>query len=237
MLALPGMICRLFRTARAKKPSGSYNARLSLFACAMTLIYLLDLCAVAVCAITATLEARRRELDLFGVIVIAVISGIGGGTVRDILLGRLPVYWVHDPIYVVVGTVAGTLTFILGRHLKLPKNFFLIPDAVGLALFTVIGTNVALKLDTPWLIAGLMGVITGVFGGVIRDIFCNEIRLIFRTDIYATASLAGAPLLIGLDQVGVNHNLAILLAMSSIVAIRLAAIRWHIHLPRLRPDI
>ena len=90
------------------------------------------------CAITATLEAQRRELDLFGVIVIAVISGIGGGTLRDILLGRLPVYWIHDPIYVAVGTVAGTLTFFLGRHLKLSKNFFLIPDAIGLALFTVI---------------------------------------------------------------------------------------------------
>jgi len=203
----------------------------------MNLIYLLDLCAVAVCAITATLEARRRELDLFGVIVIAVISGIGGGTVRDILLGRLPVYWIHDPIYVAVGMVAGTLTFFLGRHLKLPKNFFLIPDAVGLALFTVIGTSVALKLDTPWLIASLMGVITGVFGGVIRDILCNEVPLIFRTDIYATASLAGALLLIALDNFGVDHNPGILLAMASIIAIRLAAIRWHIHLPRLRSDI
>ena len=203
----------------------------------MNLIYLLDLCAVAVCAITATLEARRRELDLFGVIVIAVISGIGGGTVRDILLGRLPVYWIHNPIYVVVGMVAGTLTFFLGRRIKLPKNFFLIPDAVGLALFTVIGTSIALKLGTPWLIASLMGVITGVFGGVIRDILCNEVPLIFRTDIYATASLAGALLLILLDHVDVSHNLAILLAMTAIVVIRLAAIRWHIHLPRLRSDI
>ncbi|HEX5363699.1 MAG TPA: trimeric intracellular cation channel family protein [Gallionella sp.] len=203
----------------------------------MNLIYLLDLCAVAVCAITATLEARRRELDLFGVIVIAVISGIGGGTVRDLLLGRLPVYWVHDPIYVVVGIAAGTLTFFLGRRLQLPKNFFLVPDAVGLALFTVIGTSVALQLQVPWLIAALMGVITGVFGGVIRDILCNEVPLIFRTDIYATASLAGALLLIALDDLGAGHNLAILLAMIGTVAIRLAAIRWHIHLPRLHSDV
>ncbi len=202
----------------------------------MNLIYLLDLCAVAVCAITATLEARRRELDLFGVVVIAVISGIGGGTVRDLLLGRLPVYWVHDPIYVVVGMVAGTLTFFLGRRLRLPKNFFLVPDAVGLALFTVIGTSVALQLQVPWLIAALMGVITGVFGGVIRDILCNEVPLIFRTDIYATASFAGALLLIALDQLGIGHTPAILLAMICTVAIRLAAIRWHIHLPRLRSD-
>jgi uncharacterized membrane protein YeiH len=202
----------------------------------MNLIYLLDLCAVAVCAITATLEARRRELDLFGVVVIAVISGIGGGTVRDLLLGRLPVYWVHDPIYVVVGMVAGALTFFLGRRLRLPKNFFLIPDALGLALFTVIGTSVALQLQAPWLIAALMGVITGVFGGVIRDILCNEVPLIFRTDIYATASLAGALLLVALGHSGLDRNLAVLLAMISTVAIRLAAIRWHIHLPRLRSD-
>ncbi len=199
----------------------------------MSLIYLLDLSAVAVCAITATLEAHRRELDLFGVWVIAIISGIGGGTVRDILLGRLPVYWVHDPIYVMVGIVAGTLTFFLGRRLSLPKNFFLIPDALGLALFTVIGTSVALKLGTPWLIASLMGVITGVFGGVIRDILCNEVPLILRTDIYATASLAGALLFIALETLGMTHNASMLLSMSSIVIIRLAAIRWHIHLPRL----
>ncbi len=199
----------------------------------MSLIYLLDLCAVSVCAVTATLEARRSELDLFGVTVIAVIAGIGGGTVRDVLLGRLPVYWVHDATYVVVGLAAGVLAFFFARHLRLPKNFFLIPDALGLALFTVIGTSIALDLDTPWLIAALMGVITAVFGGVIRDILCNEVPLIFRTDIYATASLAGALLLIGLDALGVAHDAAVLLAMLGTVAIRLAAIRWHIHLPRL----
>jgi uncharacterized membrane protein YeiH len=197
----------------------------------MSLIYLLDLCAVAVCAITATLEAHRRELDLFGV---AVIAGIGGGTVRDILLGRLPVYWVHDPIYVVVGIIAAVLTFFLGRKVSLPKNFFLLPDAIGLALFTVIGTSVAMDLHVNWFIAALMGVITGVFGGVIRDILCNEVPLIFRTDIYATASLAGALLLIALDSLGMVHNLALIAAMFVIVLIRLAAIRWHIHLPRLR---
>ncbi len=203
----------------------------------MSFIYLLDLCAVAVCAITATLEARRRELDWFGVVVIAVIAGIGGGTLRDILLGRLPVYWIHDPIYVVVGMVAATCAFFLGRHIRLPNNFFLIPDAIGLALFTVIGTSIALKLNTPWLNAALMGVITGVFGGVIRDIMCNEIPLIFRTDIYATASLVGALMLVALDGQHINHNWAMLLSMSSVVIIRLVAIRWHIHLPRLRNDI
>ena len=201
----------------------------------MSLIYILDLCAVAVCAITATLEAHRRELDLFGVVVIAIISGIGGGTVRDILLGRLPVYWVHDPIYVVVGMAAAMLTFFLGRKVAIPKNFFLLPDAIGLALFTVIGTSVAMSLQVHWFIAALMGVITGVFGGVIRDILCNEVPLIFRTDIYATAALIGAFMLIALDSLGMAHNPALVAAMIVTVLIRLAAIRWHIHLPRLRP--
>jgi uncharacterized membrane protein YeiH len=201
----------------------------------MSLIYMLDLCAVAVCAITATLEAHRRELDLFGVVVIAVISGIGGGTVRDILLGRLPVYWVHDPVYVVIGMAAAILAFFLGRKVSIPKNFFLLPDAIGLALFTVIGTSVALSLQVHWFIAALMGVITGVFGGVIRDILCNEVPLIFRTDIYATASLVGALLLIALDALGMGHNPALVAAMIATILIRLAAIRWHIHLPRLRP--
>jgi uncharacterized membrane protein YeiH len=201
----------------------------------MSLIHTLDLCAVAVCAITATLEAHRRDLDLFGVAVIAVIAGIGGGTVRDILLGRLPVYWVHDPIYVVVGIAASVATFFLGRRLSIPKNFFLLPDAFGLALFTVIGTTVALNLQVHWFIAALMGVITGVFGGVIRDILCNEVPLIFRTDIYATASLVGALLLILLDTLGLERLSSILIAMLVTVSLRLAAIRWHIHLPRLRP--
>jgi uncharacterized membrane protein YeiH len=200
----------------------------------MSLIYFLDVCAVGVCAITATLEAHRRDLDLFGVVVIAVISGIGGGTVRDILLGRLPVNWVHDPVYVVVGMVAAVLTFFLGRKIPIPKNFFLLPDAIGLALFTVIGTSVAMALHVHWLIAAIMGVITGVFGGVIRDILCNEVPLIFRTDIYATASLIGALLLIALDSLGVEHNLALVAAIILIVTIRLAAIRWHIHLPRMK---
>lgn len=200
----------------------------------MSLIYLLDLCAVSVCAITATLEARRSELDLFGVAVVALIAGIGGGTVRDLLLGRLPVYWVQDATYVAVGLTAGVLTFFLARRLHPPKNLFLIPDALGLALFTVIGTSIAIKMGAPWLIAALMGVITAVFGGVIRDILCNEVPLIFRTDIYATASLAGALLLIGLDALAIGHNAAVLLAMLATVAIRLAAIRWHIQLPRLR---
>lgn len=201
----------------------------------MNLFYLMDIFAVAVCAVTATLESGRKEMDLFGVLVVGLVSGVGGGTVRDLLLGRLPVFWVADETYVVSALSAGCATFFIARRMRLPTNFFLIPDAVGMALFTVIGTGIALQLGFSWLIAALMGVVTAVCGGIIRDVLCNEIPLIFRTEIYATASLAGALLMIALSQgAGLSHDAASVLAMLAIVAVRLAAIRWHIHLPKLK---
>lgn len=201
----------------------------------MNLFYLMDIFAVAVCAVTATLESGRKEMDLFGVLVVGLVSGVGGGTVRDLLLGRLPVFWVADETYVVSALSAGCATFFIARRMRLPTNFFLIPDAVGMALFTVIGTGIALQLGFSWLIAALMGVVTAVCGGIIRDVLCNEIPLIFRTEIYATASLAGALLMIALSQgAGFSHDTASVLAMLAIVAVRLAAIRWHIHLPKLK---
>lgn len=200
----------------------------------MNLYYVTDIAAVSVCAVTATLEAGRREMDLFGVLVVGLVAGIGGGTVRDVLLGRLPVFWVYDPLYVVVAAGAATLTFFAARRVTLPRNFFLLPDAVGLALFTVIGTTVALKLGTSWVIAALMGVITAVSGGIIRDILCNEIPLVFRSELYATASLAGGLLMIGLLEAGLPRGKVSLIAMAFIFAIRVAAIRWRIHLPRFK---
>lgn len=203
----------------------------------MNLFYLMDICAVAVCAVTATLESGRKEMDLFGVLVVGLVSGVGGGTVRDLLLGRLPVFWVADETYVASALGAGAVTFFIARRMRLPANFFLIPDAVGMALFTVIGTGIALQLGFSWLIAALMGVVTAVSGGIIRDVLCNEIPLIFRTEIYATASLAGALLMIGLSRGGVPHYVASIASMLLIVAIRLSAIRWHIQLPKLETKV
>jgi Predicted membrane protein len=200
----------------------------------MNLYYIIDICAVAVCAVTATLEAGRREMDLFGVLVVGLVAGIGGGTVRDVLLGRLPVFWVYDPLYVMVATGAAALTFFAARRMTLPRNFFLLPDAVGLALFTVIGATVALKLGTSWVIAAMMGVITAVSGGIIRDILCNEIPLVFRSELYATASLAGGLLMIGLLEMGLPRGQVSMVTMAFIFTIRVAAIRWRIHLPRFK---
>ena len=153
----------------------------------------------------------------------------------DLLLGRSPVFWVADETYVVSALCAGAATFFIARRMRLPTNFFLIPDAIGMALFTAIGAGIALQLGFSWLIAALMGVVTAVSGGIIRDVLCNEIPLIFRSEIYATASLAGALLMIALIRgAGFSQNNASILAMLVIIAVRLAAIRWRVQLPRLR---
>ncbi len=201
------------------------------------LFYILDLIAVAVFAITGALEAGQQKMDLFGVIVVAIVTAIGGGTLRDILLGRLPVYWVHDINYIFSTVGAAIFTFIIVRKKPLPQNAFLIPDAIGLGLFAVIGVAVALKLHVPWLIASIMGVITAVFGGVIRDVLCNQIPLIFRTEIYATAAWFGGLLQIFLVSSGISMDIASVISMIFIIVLRLAAIYWGICLPTFKEKV
>ncbi len=140
-------------------------------------------------------------------------------------------FWVADQSYLVAAVAAGVATFVLVRLARLPLNLFLVPDALGLALFTVVGTQVALDSGAPWFVATFLGVVTGVFGGVLRDILCNEVPLVFAGELYATASWAGALVYIGLLRGGVTGMLASLLALAAIFLTRLAAIHWHLTLP------
>ena len=194
------------------------------------LAYVITMSAVGVSAITGVLEAGRKPIDLFGVVLVALTSALGGGTIRDLLLER-PVFWVADQSYLVAAVAAGVATFVLVRLARLPLNLFLVPDALGLALFTVVGTQVALDSGAPWFVATFLGVVTGVFGGVLRDILCNEVPLVFAGELYATASWAGALVYIGLLRGGVTGMLASLLALAAIFLTRLAAIHWHLTLP------
>lgn len=195
------------------------------------IIYGFTQSAVAVMAAAAVLEAGKRHFDLFGMLVIAMAAALGGGTLRDLLLDRT-VFWVADQTYLFVAMGAGLLTFFLARHIDLPGRLFLIPDALGLALFTVAGCKVALLLETPWLVASFMGVITGVMGGVLRDVLCNEEPLVFQGPLYATAAWCGALLLIGLLQLQVDATLAALIAGSTIFLLRMAALYWDLGLPK-----
>ncbi len=190
-------------------------------------------CAVAVMAAAAVLEAGKRPFDLFGMTVIAMAAALGGGTLRDLLLDRT-VFWVADQTYLFVAMGATLFTFFLARRVEPPGRLFLIPDAIGLALFTVAGCKVALLLDTPWLVASFMGVITGVMGGILRDVLCNEEPLVFQGPLYATAAWLGALLLIALLRLGLDATLAALVAGSLIFLMRLAALYWNLGLPKYR---
>lgn len=199
-----------------------------------TLLYGLGIAASVVCAATGVLEAGRKRIDLFGAIVVAIAASLGGGTVRDLLLGR-QVFWVADEAFLLATVLAAVGTFYGARIFHIPARLFMVPDAVGLALFTVVGTQVALQWHAPWLTASLMGVMTGVFGGLFRDVLANEMPLVFSSELYATAAWFGALTLIGLQNLGMPHAGALSVAMAVIILIRLAALRWGWKLPRFTP--
>ena len=198
-----------------------------------TLVYSIGLAGVAAQAAAGVLEAGNKRFDLFGMIVVALSASLGGGSLRDMLLDRR-VFWIADQSYLVTAVLAALAAFALARVMRLPARLFLLPDAIGLALFTVSGTQAALALDAPWLVASVMGVITGAFGGIVRDVLCNEVPLVFSGALYATASWAGALLLVALTTLDVAHAWSALLAGSLTLALRLAAIHFGWRLPLFR---
>ncbi|SDG04573.1 trimeric intracellular cation channel family protein [Pseudomonas seleniipraecipitans] len=197
------------------------------------LFYLADLFGVAVFAITGALMAGRKSMDLFGVLVIAIITALGGGTLRDVILDNHPVSWIRNDTYILVASLAAVGTVIWVRLTRpIHEKGLLIADAFGLAVFTVIGTEVALQYAMPSSTAVIMGIMTGVAGGVMRDVICNEIPLIFKKEIYATACLAGAVTFVLMRMLETPHWLDTGISMLVVLAIRLAAIRWRFSLPR-----
>ena len=195
-------------------------------------IYFFDLCGTAVFALSGALAAGRHRMDPFGVIVLASVTAIGGGSIRDALIGATPVFWIRDPNYIIVilATVIACL-LLVRRPRKVPQYTLPVADALGLALFTVIGAEKALNMGLSGMIAVVMGLITGVGGGIIRDLLCRQIPMVLRTEIYATASIIGG---IGYTvslHYGMGEKTALFLAMTCALIIRLSAIKWHLSLP------
>lgn len=195
------------------------------------MIYWLDLFGTMVFAVSGALAAGRKNLDLFGVLVLAVVTAIGGGTLRDVTLGATPVFWITDPIYLWVASIAGLITIYLARHEFLHRRFLPIADALGLATFCVIGAERALSFGVTPAIAVLMGVMTGVFGGMLRDVLCGEVPLVLRRELYATAALLGAGVMVILSMLLPGTALATWIGLLAALALRLAAIRWNLSLP------
>jgi uncharacterized membrane protein YeiH len=194
--------------------------------------YILELVAVGVFAVSGTLAAGRKSLDLVGVCVIAVVTAVGGGTVRDVLLDRHPLFWVTDPSYLYAISVAVFLTLAYVRFRPPPRQVLLIADAIGLSVFSIVGAQFAEDLGRPWLAAVVMGTLTGTAGGVLRDMLCNDIPILFREGyLYATAAAVGAMLYV-LTESSLGREMAAYLGMIVVAGLRLGSIIYKWNLPR-----
>lgn len=199
----------------------------------MDLQYAFELIGTYVFAISGALAIREKEHDLFGAGFTGFITAIGGGTLRDILLDSYPLVWIGN-VQVLYTILAGILTAFLFPAIlsRLRKTFFLF-DTLGIGLFTVLGVEKALSLGVRPEIAAIMGMFSAVMGGVIRDTLTNEIPILFRKEIYASACLAGAVMYLVLDYFGVERNYNLILSMALIISIRMIAMKYKLSLPRL----
>lgn len=199
----------------------------------LDILYWITLFAVIVSSASAVLKAGFKQFDLFGVIIIAITTGLGGGSLRDVLLD-IDVFWISDQVFFYASLGSAIVIFVSARLIVISPRFFLIPDAAGLATFGIAGTLVSLMVGAPWLVASFMGVMTGTMGGIFRDILCNEPPVVFQSPLYATVSWGGSLMFIGLLHLHMDVSLAAAIAGSSIFAARLLALYFNISLPIFR---
>lgn len=197
-------------------------------------LYSLELAGTFFFAISGALAIQDHHNDLFGAGFLGFVTAIGGGTLRDIMLGSYPLVWIGD-INFLYAIFAGVITaYVFSKALIRLKRTFLIFDALGISFFTVLGVEKALSLDVRPEIAAIMGMFSAVMGGVIRDVLTNETPVLFRKEIYATACLAGAVLYLVLFRVGADHNVNMILSILLIFSIRVLAVRYNLALPNFR---
>lgn len=199
--------------------------------------YLFEHFAVSIAAITGVLAARGKQVDLFGVLVLALVTAFGGGTIRDVLLGDLPVFWMEDRSFILNAALTAVVVFFLVRYHELPTEVLMVADAFALALFTMIGTRKGLAFPVAPSIAVMLGITTGVAGGILRDLLIGEIPLVFRREIYlyATAAFGGALTFVLLHQYSVDAKTNAIVSTLVTLLLRLAGIKWRIRLPMFRP--
>ncbi len=197
----------------------------------MDIFYSLDLIGTLAFAISGALVAITKRLDPFGVFIVAFVTAVGGGTLRDVLIGRTPVGWMTDLNYIYVIAVAVILAIVFRNNWKqLSKSLFLF-DTIGLGVFTIIGTEIGIHSSLHPIICIALGTMTASFGGVIRDILCNDIPVIFRKEIYATACIVGASAFILLSRTEMSTTLNSIITVGLIILIRLIAVKFKLSLP------
>ena len=203
----------------------------------MEFIYLLDILGTFAFAISGALVASEQKFDLFGVAIIAFVTAIGGGMLRDILINAHPINWIGDLNYIYIIFAAVLATFLFkSKILPLYKTLFLF-DTVGISVFTLLGLQKGLTFDLHPLVALIMGMISAVFGGVLRDVLTNKVPLIFEKEIYASACLAGGVSYLILNYLEVPKDYNFIISASVIIIVRLIAVKFHLQLPKIKDDI
>ena len=194
---------------------------------------LLEHFGIAVAAVTGVLAARGKKIDLFGVLVLALVTAFGGGTVRDLLVGDLPVFWLKNHSYLLNAVLTALVVFFVARRWPFSGQALQVADAFALALFTMVGVRKGLHMNFHPGSAVLLGVVTGVAGGILRDVLIGEVPMVFRSVIrlYATAALAGATLFVVLSHNGLSEDHASQVGLLMVLLLRLAGIRWRLTLP------
>lgn len=198
----------------------------------MDIVYTIDLLGTLVFAISGVLAASEHRLDLFGAGMLGLVTAIGGGAIRDMMIGATPVAWLTDNYYQLVIFIGIMLAIVFKKYvLRFRKTLFLF-DAIGIGLFTILGLKKALAVGLPLSSAVIMGMVSAVFGGIIRDVLVNEIPLIFRKDFYATVCLLGGVSYLLFLQMGLNETWAMHIAIIEIITIRILAVKYHWRMPK-----
>ncbi|UVE94410.1 trimeric intracellular cation channel family protein [Dietzia sp. B32] len=194
----------------------------------LTILFLIGITAEAM---TGALAAGRERMDLFGVVIVACVTAIGGGSIRDVLLGHYPLIWVEHPSYLALVALAAVVTVVVAPIMRHFRVLFLGLDALGLTVFAIFGARIALEMGHGVIIAVAAAVITGVFGGVMRDLLCDRVPLVFRQELYASVAILAALVYVGLTVAGVPENWGAAITLVVGFGLRVAAIRFKLGLP------
>ena len=199
------------------------------------LVQILDLFGTAAFAVTGAFKAIEHKSDIVGIIILATMTGVAGGIIRDVIFGRIPPLAINNPLYLIISVATGVVIFFLYHMLKKHWNLFLKFDAIGLGVFTVIGATFAYNLfGLNFLAMAFAGVLTAVGGGILRDVFVNEVPIVFVKELYASASFIGVVIFFGLLAAGADLNLAAIPSIVAVTALRLLAMKYNWNLPRPR---
>jgi len=203
----------------------------------MDLIYILDIIGTFAFAISGALVASNKKFDLFGVIIIAFATAVGGGMMRDVLINAHPINWIGDLNYIWTILAAVVFTFLFKSKIApLSKTLFLF-DTIGIGVFTLLGTQKGLSYDLHPFIAVVMGMVSSVMGGVIRDVLTNKVPLIFKKEIYASACLAGGTVYLITNHFQISENIQYIATITTVIVIRILAVKFHLELPKIKDDL